>query len=79
MGSTTTGANSSGRDGIIPAGLHRLKLFAVIGFILLKQELVVEFFQSLDNGKLVDGKLVILWTCKIDLWRLERYVFHNKQ
>lgn len=54
-------AYSIGRYWIAATRLDGLKILTVLGFVFGKQKHVVEPLRLLDNGELVNGKLIVLW------------------
>jgi hypothetical protein len=79
MRGTTTGTLDFNRDRIVPAGFDGFQLPSVFKGIVVQQLLVAESVNDFNNRQTVYSKPVVLGTGEIDLWRLERYVFHNKQ
>nr|WP_273479260.1 hypothetical protein [Acetivibrio straminisolvens] len=79
VGCTAAMAYSIGRHGIAATGLDWLKILAVIKFVFIKQNCVIQPFRLLDDRELIDSELVVFRACNIVFWRLERYIFHYEQ
>jgi hypothetical protein len=79
MRGSTTGTHTIWRDRIFPTGIDGLEVLAMFGFVLFKQKDVVQLLPFFDNRQFVNGMLIVLGASNIVLWRLKRYIFHNKQ
>ena len=60
MSSTTTRANNRRRNFFAVTAVDGLSSFVVTPFVIFNQKNVIKFFKSLDNGKLVSFKLLIV-------------------
>jgi hypothetical protein len=74
-----TGAESIGRYRVVSPGFYRLQFLGVHGLVIAEQLLVVKFLHLFNYRKLVYSELIVLGACKIKLWKLKRYVFHNEE
>ena len=79
MSSTTTRANNRRRNFFAGTAGDGLSSFVVTPFVIFNQKNVIKFFKSLDNGKLVSFKLLIVRLVRIIKKKLlKRYKFANK-
>ncbi len=74
-----TGAESIGWYRVVSPGFYRLQFFAVHGLVIVEQLLVVKFLHLFNDREPVYSELIVLRACKIKLWKLKRYVFHNEE
>ena len=66
------------RDRVFPARIDRLEILAMFGSVFFKKKDVVKMLKLLDDGKLVNGMLIVLGTVVIVLWSVQRYIFRDE-
>jgi len=74
-----TRAGSVVRYRVVSPGFYRLQFLAVYVLVIPEQLPVIKFLHLFDDREPVHSELIVLGACKIKLWKLKRYVFHNEE